>query len=204
MLIERIVFTIVALYLLIFNAFRLIKRVDKVHIFILILQGIGLILELIEIIGIINYNIIIKLVLYLISIVIPILVIFVERKGRNASEIVYIAMAKFYKIIGNSKKSKEIWLMIADKFSESYIAHRTLAQIYEKEGGMRKAIDEYVKTLDLNKKDYDSYYRISFLLNELGKKEDAATMLNNLIAKKPDYIDASMLLRRYLGISRNV
>ena len=59
MLVEKIVFTIVALYLLIFNAFRLIKKIDKVHIFILILQGIGLILEAIEIIAILNYNIII-------------------------------------------------------------------------------------------------------------------------------------------------
>ena len=59
---------------------------------------------------------------------------------------------------------------------------------------MRKAIDEYVKAVDLNKKDYDSYYKISFLLNELGKKEDATTMLNNLLKAKPDYIDASLLL----------
>lgn len=59
---------------------------------------------------------------------------------------------------------------------------------------MRKAIDEYVKAVDLNKKDYDSYYKISFLLNELGKKEDATVMLNNLLSKKPDYVDASILL----------
>lgn len=59
---------------------------------------------------------------------------------------------------------------------------------------MRKAIDEYVKAVDLDKKDYGSYYKISFLLNELGKKEDATAMLNNLLSKKPDYLDASMLL----------
>lgn len=59
---------------------------------------------------------------------------------------------------------------------------------------MRKAIDEYVKAVDINKKDYDSYYKISYLLNELGNRDDAASMLNNLLSKKPDYIDASMLL----------
>lgn len=59
---------------------------------------------------------------------------------------------------------------------------------------MRKAIDEYVKSVDLNKKDYDSYYKISFLLNELGKQDDAITMLNNLLNTKPDYVDASILL----------
>ena len=69
-----------------------------------------------------------------------------------------------------------------------------LAEIYEKEGGMRKAIDEYVIAVDLNKKDYDSYYKISYLLNELDKPDDAVVMLNNLLSKKPEYINASMLL----------
>ena len=69
-----------------------------------------------------------------------------------------------------------------------------LAEVYEKEGGMRKAIDEYVIAVDLNKKDYDSYYRISFLLNELDKPDDAIVMLNNLLSKKPEYINATMLL----------
>ncbi len=59
---------------------------------------------------------------------------------------------------------------------------------------MRKAIDEYVKAVDLNKKDYDSYYKISSLLNDLGKKDDAIIMLNNLLNKKPEYVAATMLL----------
>ena len=74
------------------------------------------------------------------------------------------------------------------------MAHKMLAEVYEKEGGMRKAIDEYVIAVDLNKKDYDSYYKISYLLNELDKPDDAIVMLNNLLSKKPEYINASMLL----------
>lgn len=105
---------------------------------------------------------------------------------------------------GNSKKCKEIWLKIVDKYPESGAAHRKLAEIYEKEGGMRKAIDEYVKAVDINKKDYDSYFKISYLLNELGKKEDATTMLENLLNKKPDYINASMLLRRHTLLTRKI
>ena len=105
---------------------------------------------------------------------------------------------------GNNKKSKEIWLHIADKYPESGLAHKKLAEIYEKEGGMRKAIDEYVKAVDLNKKDYDSYFKISYLLNELDKKEDAVVMLNNLLSKKSDYINASILLRRHTLLTRKI
>ena len=77
-------------------------------------------------------------------------------------------------------------LKLIDKYNESHSAHKMLAEVYEKEGGMRKAIDEYVIAVDLNKKDYDSYYRI--------KPDDAIVMLNNLLEKKPEYINATMLL----------
>lgn len=36
---------------------------------------------------------------------------------------------------------------------------------------MRKAIDEYVQAVDLNKQDYDSYYKVAELLNNLDKKK---------------------------------
>ena len=49
-----------------------------------------------------------------------------------------------------------------------------LAEIYEKEGGMRKAIDEYVQAIDLDKQDYDSYYKVAELLNGLDKKDEAS------------------------------
>lgn len=59
---------------------------------------------------------------------------------------------------------------------------------------MRKAIDEYVQVIDLHKKDYQSYYRISYLLNELDKKEEASQMLETLLRKKPEMIEATELL----------
>ena len=73
-----------------------------------------------------------------------------------------------------------------------------LAEIYEKEGGMRKAIDEYVKAIEIKRSDYDSYYKISELLNNLSQKDEAITMLNNLLKIKPDYYKASRLLGELL------
>ena len=180
MLIEKIVFVVLALYLLIMMFFKLIKNIDKIYISVLIVQLIGLILGLIEIIFMFDFNIIVKIIMYLMSVIIPIAILLMEKKG------------------------KALWLALIDKYPENYLAHRKLAEIYEKEGGMRKAIDEYVKSVDINKKDYDSYYRISFLLNELGSKEDAKVMLNNLLSKKPDYTDATILLRRYIVLRGNV
>ena len=69
-----------------------------------------------------------------------------------------------------------------------------LAEIYESEGGMRKAIDEYVQAIDINKKDYDSYFRVAELLNNLDKTDESAEMLFNLLEKKPEYYKATELL----------
>ena len=95
------------------------------------------------------------------------------------SELLYIFLAKICSIFKNSKKSKQLLMNLINKYPESYNGHRLLAETYEKEGGMRKAIDEYVKAIDINKKDYDSYYRIAELLENLDKKDEAIQMLNN-------------------------
>ena len=46
----------------------------------------------------------------------------------------------------------------------------------------------------LNSKDYDSYYKIAELLNNLDKSDEASEMLFNLLNKKPDYYKATELL----------
>ena len=48
---------------------------------------------------------------------------------------------------------KETLINLVTKDPSSYIGHKMLAEIYEAEGGMRKAIDEYVKVIDIQKKD---------------------------------------------------
>ena len=53
--------------------------------------------------------------------------------------------------------AKSILVKLVTKYPESYLGHKLLAECYEKEGGMRKAIDEYVTAVDINKKDYKSY-----------------------------------------------
>ena len=46
----------------------------------------------------------------------------------------------------------------------------------------------------INKKDYESYYKVAELLNQLDKKDEATEMLFNLLDKKPDMYKATELL----------
>lgn len=191
---EKIIFSIMAFYLFIIMFFKMIKKSDTVYIVVLLMQAIGIAFNFIEIIFKWNFNIFVKLLIYLISIIIPFVIITVEIKGQNVAEILKLLLVKSALKLNNTKFAKKVLLELISKYPKSYNAHKLLAEVYEKEGGMRKAIDEYVVAVDLNKKDYDSYYKISFLLNELDKKEDAKVMLQNLLSKKPEYLKATMLL----------
>lgn len=98
MLVEKIIFTVLSTYLLITMIFKSIKKTDKIHIIIATFQLLGLVLGLIEIIFTLNFNIFVKILMYLMSVIIPIAVIQVENKGKNLSEIFLMLLAKFYEI----------------------------------------------------------------------------------------------------------
>ena len=97
MIVEKIIFSILAFYLFILMFFKMIKKLDATYIAVLVLEAIGITLSFIEIIFLLNFNIIVKSIIYILAIIIPILIIYLERKGNNFSEILYLGIAKFYK-----------------------------------------------------------------------------------------------------------
>lgn len=203
MLIERIFFNLLAFSLFIIVFFKMIKKNDTIYIVILTAEAIGIAVGFIEIIFNIFFGDIIRIISYILSVIIPLIVIYLEKKHINFSEMIYIGLSKISLIINNKKSAKNMLITLVTKYPESYLGHKLLAEIYEGEGGIRKAIDEYVKVIDINKKDYNSYYKIAFLLEGLDKKDEAIQMLNNLMNKKPDYYKASELLGRLLCEQEN-
>lgn len=193
MLIEKVGFNLLAVSLFIIIFFKMIARNDTSYVSFLVLEFIGIFIEFIEILKGTTFAIWLKCITYFIAIVLPLVIIMLEKNNKYLLEYIYVCLAKIYKLF-NQSKSKKMLLKLVTKYPECYIGHKMLAEIYVKEGGRRKAIDEYVKAIDINKKDYDSYYEIAFLLNELDKKEESIQMLNTLVNKKPDYYKASELL----------
>ena len=194
MLFEKIVFNVLAFSLFILIFFKMIKKNDTNYVIILCMQAIGILISFIEIIFKLNIGVFIKFLIYLLSVIIPVIIIYFEYKGISFSEIIYISLAKIALLMKDSKGAKNFLITLVTKYHESYLGHKMLAEIYEKEGGMRKAIDEYVQAIQINKKDYNSYYKISYLLNDLGKKKEASQMLEELLRKKPEMLDATILL----------
>lgn len=195
---EKILFNVIAFFLFIFIFIKMIYKNDTNYLVLIGIQAVGITINFVEIITNTYGTIYLKILMYLLSIIIPLLVLWFEKRGNNISEQISIIRAKCYLLFKNSKAAKDTLMKLVTKYPESYQGHKLLAGIYEKEGGMRKAIDEYVKAIDINKKDYDSYYKVAELLLDLQKTEESQTMLENLLQKKPDYYEASNLLGEIL------
>lgn len=196
-MIEKILFSLISLLLFLYVfAFKLIKKNDTTYLVILVVQAIGILLNFIEIIFNIFNGIVSKLVMYFLCLVVPVTVFTLEIKGINFSELICISISRILLSIGKRRKAKEVLMKLVSKYDKSYMGHKMLAEIYEQEGGMRKAIDEYVKVLDIKGNDYDSYFKISKLLKDSKKNKEAIEMLNILVKKKPELYEASKTLRR--------
>ncbi len=194
MIVEQVIFTIIAFALFVLMFLKMIQKNDTTYVPILVLEAIGIAIEFIEILFHIQLHIVFKILSYILSIILPIVVFIIEKQNINLMEVLNIVKAKIYFIFKNNRYAKKKLIELVTKYPESYYGHKMLAEIYEKEGGMRKAIDEYVQAIDINKKDYDSYYKVADLLNQSDKKEEASQMLTNLLKKRPDYTKASELL----------
>lgn len=194
MILEQLIFTILAFGLFVYIFFKMMQKNETNYIVILVMQAIGIALNFISVSIKKELGPFFMTMKYILGIIVPIAVIAIEKRGTPLIQVLNVAKAKIYLKLGNNKKAKEQLINLVTRYPENYIGHKMLAEIYELEGGMRKAIDEYVQAIDVNKKDYDSYYKIAELLYNLEKSDEASEMLFNLLSKKPDYYKATELL----------
>lgn len=154
----------------------------------------GIAIDFIEITFLQRSNTITLVIRWILSIIIPILLILLEYKGTNITEIIYgfLGIICFY--TNNTKKAKDYFIKIVSKYNNSYIGHKYLGRIYEKEGGLRKSLEEYSKVIEIKPEDFKSAYKVANLLNELDRSEQSIICLNELLKKKPDFLDATLLL----------
>ena len=174
--------------------FKLIKKNDTTYLAILIIQAIGILLNFIQIIFNVLTGAFFNIIVYIFCIIIPLIVLGMEFKGINFSESISVCISKILLLFGNTKKAKEVLMKLVSKYDKSYSGHKMLAEVYEKDGGMRKAIDEYIKVLDIKGDDYESYFKISTLLSDLSRKDEAIQMLEILVKKKPELFEANKML----------
>lgn len=193
-MIEQLIFAVITIGIFAYFFYNIIKNNDTSYVIVIILQALALILNFFEVIFKIKISWIFVIIKYIIGIFIPVAIMILEKYHIPFTEIIDITKANIYLKFEDNKRAKQALIHLVTKYPENYQGHKRLAEIYENEGGMRKAIDEYVQAIDIHKRDYDSYFRVAQLLNDFEKQDEAAEMLTNLLKKKPDYCEASLLL----------
>lgn len=193
-MLERITFNVLAFGLFTYLFLRMIQKNDTNYIYILILQALGIAIAFFYLITKNIMPIELAAFTYIISVFLPVIVIFIEKKGMSLTETINITKFKLYQKAGNSENAKNILIKLAEKNPESYYAHKFLARIYEEEERYDIALKEYIDTLELKPSEYKIEYKISYLYNKCGKPEEAINILQQTIKKDPKWLDPSLLL----------
>ena len=193
-MLENFIFILIAFSLFIIIFSKIIKKDDTTYLILLLFQFVGIAIDFSELNMGRRYSTTVVIIRYLFAIILPIAIIVLEIMDFDFAELMRVFIAKIHMLFGNNKGAKECLGKLVTKNPNSYYGHKMLAEIYEQEGGMRKAIDEYVTVIDIKGNSYQSYFKISQLLNELGKKDEAIQMLTKLIKNKPEMIEATYLL----------
>lgn len=198
-MIEKIIFNLLAFAIFIIVFGRFIKKNDTSYVYILALEFIGIVINFIELLSNVTFNIFLKIIMYILAIVIPAIMLLIEYKTKtDFPEMLNIILAKIALHSGNTEKAKDYLFKLINKYPESYVGHKTLAEVYEKEEKYSLAVDEYIRATEINNKDIKLNYNIARLLNKTQRSEEAITVLQDILKKNPEYYEATNLLGEVL------
>lgn len=192
---EKIIFNLFAFTLFILIFFKLIRKNDTSYVYLLVLQFIGIAINFIELSMSKSFGAITKILMYAVSVILPIFIIWLEyAKKVEFSEIFYILAAKISLISGKKDAAKKYLIQLTEKYPNSYKGHKLLAQVYENTEDYAMALEEYEKVYEINSEDSNIYLKIGKLYGNVGREEEAIKIIGDLLKKRPDYYEASMIL----------
>ena len=193
-MLERILFNVIALGLFLFLFFRMIQKNDTNYIYVLALQALGIAIGFFALIINVKLPVIVLILTYIFSIILPIIIILIERKGITLTEVICISIYKIYNKLGLEDKAKNVILKLVEKDKYSFYGHKLLAEVYEKEDNLEIATEEYIRASNIRPNEDKIQYKIAELFNKTGKQNGAVKILQELLRKKPEWQEATLLL----------
>lgn len=194
-MLEKIIFNVLALALFTITFLKLIRKNDTSYIYVLALEFVGLAINFIELFFSIKLSIILKIIIYIFSIIIPGMMLWIEKvKKIDFPELFNVTIAQILSAFGKQEQAKKMIMDFLNKNPNSYIAHKWLAEFYEKEGNYDAAISEYMRVTDIKRNDFVSTYKLCEVLNKNKQNQEAINLLEEILKQKPEYEKASNLL----------
>ena len=193
-MVNIIIFSIISLSIFIYTVIKLIKENDTNFLISLIAEFIGIIINFICIFFTIEPSITLLIIMYLFSVIVPIIIFILEKKEINLIEIINIVNANYLEKKNQYDLAKKMLIKNVNKFPNNYLSHLKLAKWYEKNGELEKAEDEYLKVIELKPSKYENYYKLALIYNKDKKNQQAIEILKEVLKRKADYLDASICL----------
>lgn len=194
-MVEKIAFNLLAFTLFTIIFMKMIKKNDTAYVYVLGIEFIGIVINFVELFFNLKLNLFFRIIIYILSVIIPGIILLIEyKKNIDFPELYRIAMAKIYMHLGKIDEAKDYLYSLINKYPESYLGHKSLAELYEKEGRNEQAIDEYIRVTEINNKDLNMNYKIANLLNKEKRCDEAVQVLQDILKKKPELYKATSLL----------
>lgn len=195
MILEKIIFNLLAFAIFTIVFFRMVRRNDTNYLYLLFFQFFGIFLNFIELIAKVEFNILLKIIIYLFSIIIPLLILIIEwKKNFMFSEILEVSICKLLLLLNKNDNAKQRLFKLINKYPNSFIAHKMLADIYEQENNTENALAEYIKLTEIDGNNIEFKYKTAELLEINKKNEEAINTLKSILNEKPEYYKATALL----------
>lgn len=194
-MLEKIIFNILAFAFFTITVLKLIKKNDTSYTYVLVLEFIGIVINFISLFFAIQLNSFFKVITYIFAVIIPAIILWIERvKKADFPELFNVTIARILDRFGKHEQAKTMILDFLNKNSNSYIAHKLLAEFYEKEENYEAAVSAYMRVTDLKRNDFNSTYKLCEVLNKNKQNEEAISILEDILKQKPEYEKASNLL----------
>lgn len=188
-MIFTIITTIVAITVFILTFGKMIKNNSGNYLYVLGIEFIGIVIGFISIILKKEISGIESVVIYVLCVIIPVVMFVLQSK-----DIDLIQNIKIFFMLKGNKDIKEELIKTTEKYPNNYLAHKKLAEYYEKNHEIEKAEDEYMKMIRINEDDYETYCKLAELCHTNKKEDDAISVLQMLLKNNPEYYKGSILL----------
>lgn len=173
---------------------KMFKKNRISYIYIMCIEFAGILISFLNIIVSKKQNMFQIVVSSVLGIIIPIVILLLEKKDYYIDEVLYYFIQKtFYK-----KDKKGILLELVEKHPKSYMAHKTLAELYEENGELEKAENEYISVVRIKPEDYKSFSKLAKIFDKNGKRDMAIETMQSVLNDKPEYLEGSLLLGQLL------
>lgn len=192
---EKIFFNLIAITLFTIIFMKFIRKSDSSYIAILILEFIGIAINFIELFMETNLNWAFKILVYILSVIIPFAVLWLEHfKKMNFPEFFHLIIGNILLKCGKQEEAKTMMASFLRKNPNSIVAHKFMAKYYEMKENYEAAVSEYMKVTDLDRNDLEAAYLLACMMNKNKQNEQAIVVLQEVLNRKPENEKASELL----------